>query len=88
MSWQKNAPGLPTFLTTTMTVMTAKPETATPAEKIDAFLVSSYEAMLMARYEGPFDKRVLEFAQKTAAAWRQIAQRLRICLDDPVRAVG
>lgn len=48
-----------------------------PSELRKAFLFYAYEAKLLARYDGPVDKEVIESALQTAAAWQQLATNMQ-----------
>jgi len=51
-------------------------EPACPQEKINAFLIFSNEAVLLAKYDGPRNNKVLEAAKATAAAWNRLVASL------------
>lgn len=48
-----------------------------PSEVRKAFLFYSYEARLLARYDGPIDAEVLASASQTAAAWQHLVNELK-----------
>jgi hypothetical protein len=48
-----------------------------PSELRKAFLFYSYEARLLARYDGPIDDEVIASAIQTAVAWQQLANSMK-----------
>lgn len=47
-----------------------------PPRKKDAFLVFANEAMLLAKYDGPIDREVIQAAKDTASAWKRLANSM------------